>query len=231
MTSPLVLLFDVDGTLIRTGGAGVRAMNRGFEAVMGWPDALHRLSLAGMTDMGIAHLVSRRRGRNLTPEEMESVFARYLDCLREELAAAADFRILPGIREFLEEHRERAEVLLGLGTGNLETGARVKLEHARLFHYFRCGGYGSDAVERAEVLQTGVRRAAALLGGPVPAGQVVIIGDTPLDVRAGRNIGARTLAVATGPFTVAELADSGADGVVESFADRDGVRRFFEKLL
>jgi len=232
MTIPLVLLFDVDGTLIRTGGAGVRAMNRGFQEVMGWPDALGGLSLAGMTDLGIAHAVSRRLcGRELTSAELSAIFDCYLVCLYEELAAATEFRVMPGMREFLDTHRRHPGVLLGLGTGNLEAGARLKLEHAGLFQYFRCGGYGSDALARADVLQAGVRRAEALLGAAVPPERIVVIGDTPLDVNAGRAIGAHTVAVATGPFTVAELGAGGAHCVVETFADQGRLAEFLEKIM
>jgi len=104
----------------------------------------------------------------------------------------------------------------------------LKLEHGRISHFFRFGGFGSDAIERAEVLRAGVRRAEALAGAAVLPERVVIIGDTPLDVRAGKALGARTLAVATGPFAPDALTASGADCVVENFADRTTVARFLE---
>lgn len=230
MTKPWVLLFDVDGTLIRTGGAGIRAMRRGFMEVLGWPDALTNVSLAGMTDMGIAHQEGRRHlGRMLTPEELEAAFARYLVCLREELDAAADFRVLPGVREFLAARHLDPRFLLALGTGNLEAGARIKLEHADLMKFFVCGGYGSDALLRPDVLRAGVRRAEALLGAPVAPERVIVIGDTPLDVAAGQAVGARTLAVATGPFAVEVLRESGASAVAPDLASPEA-EKFFSDL-
>jgi phosphoglycolate phosphatase len=219
MSAPLVLLFDLDGTLVRTGGAGVRAFERGFGEALGWTRALEGLSMAGRTDPGIAQAAAVRRiGRELTGTELEAVFARYLACLPEELAAAPDYRVLPGIREFLEAHRDDPQTRLGLGTGNLETGARIKLERGGLDGYFTFGGYGSDARERPEVLRAAVRRAAERLGVRVTPERVVVIGDTPLDAAAGRAIGARTLCVATGPFDPAALAAGGADVVVQDFS-------------
>lgn len=215
-----VYLFDLDGTLVRTGGAGVRAMSRGFESVMGWSRALESVSLAGMTDPAIAHLISReRRGCDMAPQEMALVFEAYLAFLKEELAAAASYRVLPGIREFLDAESRRPDVLIGLGTGNLEQGARIKLEHGGLSHYFRFGGYGSDACARHEVLIAGVRRAEAAVGESIPPEKFLVIGDTPKDILAGQAIGARTLAVATGPYTPAELDAHQPDAVVAQFDD------------
>jgi phosphoglycolate phosphatase len=224
MPAPLVLLFDLDGTLVRTGGAGVRAFERGFGEALGWPGALDGLSMAGRTDPGIAQAAALRRiGRELTETELGSVFAHYLACLPEELAATPGYRVLPGIREFLEAHARDPLTLLGLGTGNLEAGARLKLVRGGLEGYFTFGGYGSDARERPDVLRAAVRRAEARLGGRVPPERVVVIGDTPLDAAAGRAIGARTLCVATGPFTCAALAAGPADVVVPDFGERKAV--------
>ena len=219
MKSPLLLLFDVDGTLIRTDGAGVRAFNRGFLEVMGWENALGTFSPAGMTDMAIAQRVARWfRGTDLEPEEMRRVFDRYLELLPVELSGSGSgYRVLAGIRPFLEKYSHGGELLIGLGTGNLELGARLKLRHGGLEAFFKFGGYGSDAQNRAELLAVGIGRGEALAGGSIPRERVVVIGDTPLDVAAGHAVGAKTLAVATGPFKVAELKACGPDAVVSDF--------------
>ncbi len=222
-----MFLFDVDGTLIRTNGAGVRAFNRGLQPTLGSDEALADISPAGKTDIGIAQEAARRRlGRELTAGELETVFTRYLACLQEELDRAAGFRVLPGIREFLEARIGEPRTLLGLGTGNLEAGARLKLSRGDLNRFFRFGGYGSDSPDRAELLRLGKARGETLAGRTLAARRVIVVGDTPLDVLAGKAIGARTLAVATGPVSAGQLAVSGADAVLESFADAAGLERF-----
>jgi phosphoglycolate phosphatase-like HAD superfamily hydrolase len=221
-----LLLFDIDGTLIRTDGAGVRAFNFGFLDVMGWPDALSQISPAGMTDLGIAQKVARRfQGQDLTADQTRAVFERYLHRLSEELRLAAGFRVLPGILNFLQRINNRPDFLLGLGTGNLEQGARLKLERGSLNPYFAFGGFGSDSADRVEVLRCGHRRAEERTGRSWPLQQVLIIGDTPLDVAAGRSLGAKTLAVATGPFSQESLRCAGADFVVETFADEQTLQK------
>ncbi len=222
MTLPLLVLFDVDGTLIRTNGAGVRAMNRGFYDVMGWENALGTFSPAGMTDMAIAHRVARWfRGSELTPEEMKLVFDRYLELLPLELAHSEGFRVLPGIQAFLEKYSAAPDMLLGLGTGNLEKGAAIKLTYGKLHSFFRFGGYGSDALERSELLRVGVQRGEALLGTTLPPERVVVVGDTPLDVKAGQALGARTVAVATGPYRVHEFTEFVPDVVLANFNETE----------
>lgn len=228
---PTLLLFDVDGTLIRSGGAGIRAFNGAFEAVMGWKNALGGISPAGMTDSGIAERVARSRlGRAFTAAEQAALFSRYLTDLPKSLDASEKFRVLPGIPEFLKRHHGRPRIWMGLGTGNLETGARIKLEHAGLAHFFDFGGYGSDAVERAEVLRLAAARGAALARRPLSACQVVVIGDTPNDVASGKTIGARTLAVATGPFSVKELSACAPDAAVGTFRASRSLRNFWKIL-
>jgi len=220
MKPKLLLLFDVDGTLIRTDGAGVRAFNKAFLEVMGWENALGTFSAAGMTDMAIAHRVARWfRGSDLEPGEMQLVFERYLALLPVELSAAGNYRVLGGIQPFLEKYSRDADILIGLGTGNLEAGARIKLQHGGLDAFFRFGGFGSDALSRAELLGVGIARGEALAGEPMARERVVVIGDTPLDIAAGRALGAKTLGVATGPFKAAELKAHAPDAVVADFTE------------
>ncbi|MEW6516456.1 MAG: HAD hydrolase-like protein [candidate division FCPU426 bacterium] len=215
-------LFDLDGTLVRTGGAGMQAMEQAFTEVMGWREPLAGISPAGRTDPSIVHEVSeKQRGRGMSEAEMERVFGRYLELLEQTLAAAPAFRVLPGIREFLEQAQARPDTWLGLGTGNLEFGAQLKLKRGGLDGYFRFGGFGSDAVDRVDLLRKAVARGETLRGAPLPPERVIVVGDTPHDVAAGMAIGARTVAVATGPFTPAQLAASKAGLVLADFTEQD----------
>ncbi len=225
MPGPFLLLFDVDGTLLRTDGAGLRAFNRGIEEAMGWTGALAGVSLAGMTDSAIVDSVSRRfQGRPLSAPEREKIYSRYLAALGPELARSEGYRILPGVRDFLRACHGRPHLLLGLGTGNLETGARLKLERGGLNHFFPFGGFGSDAEQREDLLRIAVRRGEARWNRTVPEDHVIIIGDTPRDVSAGKIIGAKTLGVATGPFSEACLREAGADWVFPDLTRSEPLR-------
>lgn len=232
MPAGVFWLFDLDGTLVRTGGAGMQAMEQAFTEIMGWQDPLAGISPAGRTDPSIAHEISGKfRGCDMAPQELERVFGRYLELLAQTLAAAPEFRVLPGIREFLEQAQTWPDTWLGLGTGNLEAGARLKLERGGLNAFFRFGGYGSDAVDRVGMLRVAVSRGEALRGRLGPNGRVIVVGDTPHDVAAGRAIGARTLAVATGPYTQAQLAASGADLVLKDFAERGKLAEWLQSVI
>jgi len=219
---PTVLLFDIDRTLIDNGGAGRRAMERGLEAchpgavAAGWLD----FRLGGLTDRLIVAEALRRGG---VDAPVEPVLEAYLSLLEEELERARDaYVVYPGVRELCEALAGAEGVALGLGTGNVERGARLKLGPGELNRYFAFGGFGSDATERAEVLQIGARRGAGRLGLPPERCRTVVIGDTPRDVAAGLDIGARCVAVATGSYGQGELRDSGAHHVFEGL-DADGV--------
>ncbi len=230
MSEPILWLFDLDGTLIRTHGAGVSAMNRAFLDIMGWKDALDEISPAGLTDPIIANKISGiKRGSDMLPDEMDRVFKLYLEYLKEGMRDA-NYEVMPGIVKFLEEQTGIPGAMLGLGTGNLEAGARLKLEPGDLNRFFPFGGFGSDAMVRSELLSIGVARAESLVGARIPAQRIIIVGDTPHDIKAGRTIGARTLAVATGPFSQAELMKYQPDLVIKDFSDEETVREFVEEI-
>lgn len=229
MPGPLLLLFDVDATLIRTHGAGMRAMEQAFQEVMGWGDFFKGYSPAGMTDPAIADGISeKRRGKVMDGVEKKRVFDRYLALLEMELRLSSEFEVLPGILPFLEKWNEKEHGVLGLGTGNLEEGAKLKLDRANLNQYFKFGGYGSDASIRSEVLEIGKKRGEAYLGYAVDAQHVIVIGDTPHDINAGKAIGARTIAVETGPFDFTQLNAHQPDLVVKDFNDVKAIHAFFE---
>jgi phosphoglycolate phosphatase-like HAD superfamily hydrolase len=215
-----VILFDLDGTLVSTGGAGVRALDSAFLRHQGIRRAMEGVSPAGKTDpLIVVEVFEKKLGRRPAAGEMETLHDSYHEFLAEELARTEGYRVMDGVRAVLDALVGRDDLLLGLGTGNWERGARLKLERAGLNGYFSFGGFGSDAEDRPSVLRAGVRRAEAKLGRAVPPRDVLVIGDTILDVKAGKAIGAVTVAVACGHGREAELRASGPDAYLEDFTD------------
>jgi phosphoglycolate phosphatase-like HAD superfamily hydrolase len=225
-----LLLFDVDQTLISTGGAGVRALNRAFRDHLNLENALEGISPGGKTDPYIVREVFRgRMGADAAMgAEMENILSTYLTYLQDEVDKSETYRVLPGIAEILDDLSNRRNVLVGLATGNIEAGARIKLERGKLNHYFAFGGFGSDSEDRAIL----VRRAAeiaARAGSVIKPADTFVIGDTPRDIEAGNANGFTTIGVATGRYTVEELRHAGAALVMSDFQqDRS---HFFRSTL
>ena len=217
--SPTVVLFDVDGTLITTGGTGRKALERAFERVHGRADACDHFSFAGMTDRAIFRGGLKAIGAEGTEGEIDLLLTSYLAHLEEEVARAPVYRVHDGIVAALDALRELDHVALGLGTGNVETGARTKLERVALNHYFDFGGYGCDAEPRAGLIAAGARRGAERLGVPLAACRLVIVGDTPKDVTAAHANGGACLAVATGGASFEALVEAGAEIVCDDLTD------------
>lgn len=211
---PLVLLFDIDGTLISTGGAGNRAIHRAFAEVHGRADACAHFKFGGMTDRAIAREGLRTIGKSDSADDIEAVLAVYVRLLAEELKTTEGHRVHAGIHAALAAAEARERCAIGLGTGNVEAGARAKLTPVSLHHRFAFGGFGSDHEDRAQLIAIGQARGAERLGLPLRAVRTVVIGDTPKDVSAAHANGAFALAVATGGFSVDELRATGADLVV-----------------
>ncbi|MCX4245604.1 HAD family hydrolase [Paraliomyxa miuraensis] len=214
-TRATILLFDIDGTLLDAHGAGRRAMEAGFLAVTGRADGLAEVRFAGMTDPSIVRAGLRAAGLVEDDGVIASVISAYLERLPAELGAAPP-RVLAGVHAVLEAVTGRAAV--GVGTGNVEAGARAKLDAAGLGPCFGFGGFGSDHEQRAELLRVGARRGAARLGRAMEHCRVVVIGDTPRDVEAARAIEAQSLAVATSHYDEAALREAGATMVVGDLA-------------
>jgi phosphoglycolate phosphatase-like HAD superfamily hydrolase len=208
--TPTVLLFDVDGTLVNAGGAGKRAMAAAFEAVCQAPEAVERLDLRGMTDSAIFRDALRAIGHRSDDGVIARLAERYLSLLPGEIARADRYEVLPGVPGLLEALGGRPELVVGLGTGNLERGARIKLEHGGIDHHFPFGGFGSDHEAREEILRIGAERGAARLGVPLARCRVVVIGDTPRDVEAGLRIGGEVVGVGTGGYPPPRLIELGA---------------------
>jgi len=211
---PTIALFDIDGTLISCGGAGRAAMERAFAERLGRSD-VGSFNYGGMTDRAIVRAATVAAGRHDDDAILDELLGQYLAHLEVELQRQERFRVLPGVVELLDALVTHAHVAIGLGTGNLETGARLKLHRGGLWHRFAFGGYGSDHEDRGRLLAAGASRGAAKLG--VPDARVVVIGDTPRDIHAARAIGAEVIAVATGGFGKSELAS--ADLVVDQLDD------------
>jgi len=213
-----VVLFDIDGTLIDAGGAGRRAMEAGFEAVTRGVDGLRSIRFDGMTDRSIVREGLRAVGQTHDTATVQQVIDAYLERLPCELQEGPP-RILPGVVATLDAVAELGSVAVGLGTGNVETGARTKLRAAALDDRFAFGGFGSDHELRAELLRVGVKRGAARLGRPVEDCQVLVVGDTPRDVAAARAIGASCLAVASSHYDAEALQDADPALVVADLLD------------
>lgn len=229
-----LLLFDVDGTLVLTGGAGVRAMSRAFEAVFGIPSAFRGVPMAGRTDPAILSDALATFSIEPSAEHLADFTAAYLALLQEEIdspvptpAGGTSRRwfkgALPGVSELIGRLTVIDSVFLGLLTGNYRDGARIKLAYFDLWRHFRCGAYGGDASLRHELVPVAMARAAGAGCPAVGLSDVIIIGDTPLDVDAARKAGVNCVAVATGGFDQAALRAAGADIVFENLLDADAV--------
>jgi phosphoglycolate phosphatase len=222
---PKLVLFDIDGTLVLTGGAGVRAMNRACEEVIGplSSSALEGIPVAGRTDWSILHDTMRKIDRDLDEQLFADLRSHYLRYLREEiqLPGRGVKAVMPGVRELLDTLQDRSDVFLGLLTGNFEEGARIKLEHFDLWRYFRCGAFGDDAADRNALVPFALDRAQRCGLSHVAADEIFVVGDTPHDVACALAVGAVPVGVATGSFTVDQLRECGADVVFRDLSDRD----------
>lgn len=207
---PTVLLFDIDGTLLHGGGSGRRAVARVFGERFARREVFDSVRFHGMTDRAIVRGGLERAGLPADEAAIDAVCAAYLAALAEEVPRASEFRVMPGAAALLDALAGRSGVAVGLGTGNLREGARIKLEHARLYHHFAFGGFGCDAEDRAELIRIGAERGARHVNRPVADCRVIVIGDTPKDVAAAQAIGARSLTVETSGFSAADLLASGA---------------------
>jgi phosphoglycolate phosphatase len=210
------VLFDIDGTLLVTGGAGGVAWQRAFEELYGVEADVAEHTDAGMTDPEIVKIVFREAiGREGTPEDRSKAIGAYLKHLPDTVAESDGYRVMPGVEELLDRLIEKG-LLLGLVTGNVEAAAHIKLARGRLNRFFSYGGYGSDSADRTEVTEAALRRGELVAGGSLADGASISIGDTPRDVSAGHGAGIRVIGVATGSYTVDQLEQAGADWALES---------------
>jgi len=225
---PTVLLFDIDGTILLSGGAGRRAFERAFTDVTGSSNVLSEFTFGGMTDHGIARLGLEKLGREVDDRTVQHLFERYLVALADELERTPKFVIMPGVHALVERLTGHAHVALGLGTGNLKRGAEAKLGRAKLWQPFTFGGFGCDHEVRSELIRAGADRGAALLGRPRSECRVVVIGDTVRDVDAAHAIGAECVAVETGGVQHDVLQAAGARVVYRDLTDAEVVDMLLE---
>lgn len=219
MTDRKVVLFDVDGTLIDTGGAGGRSWSHAFRQAFGIDGDIRKFSEVGMTDPVVARQTFEGTlGREPTTDEVIRLMMRYVLRLPEEVASSSGYRVMPGVHQLLQR-LVAADTLLGLVTGNIEGAAHIKISRAGLQRFFLFGGYGSDSAERSDLTRAAIARAEALSGHDIDPSQVLVVGDTPRDVEAAHGAGAIAVGVATGEYSVDELRDGGAEHVLRSFAD------------
>ena len=199
-----VLLFDIDGTLILSGGSGKKSLDIAMAEAFDCKEPVLGVSLHGRTDRGIIRDLLDANSIEPTEENFQKLFSGYFRIL-EEMLVHADGEILPGITDLMHELSSRDDIVLGLLTGNHPHGAKLKLERFDLYRYFQFGGYGHNNADRNEVAQLALDAAIDFLNRPVDPKDVWVIGDTPNDIRCARAIGANAVAVATGTFNLNEL--------------------------
>ena len=225
-----LVLFDIDGTLVLTGGAGLRAMNLALEEVLGHADGLDGIPLAGRTDRAILTEAVRRVDRDLDDALLASLRDRYLAYLAIEIEGPGRGikAVMPGVRDLLARLATHQDAFIGLLTGNFEEGARIKLSHFDLWRYFPCGAFGGDSADRNALVPVALQRARARGLPAIPASDVIVVGDTPHDVACALAVGAVPIAVATGSYSVDQLRQSGAAIVFSDLAD---TAAFMELLI
>lgn len=216
----MLYLFDIDGTLLWSGGAGSRTLERVFHARHGILGAMEGIDCGGKTDeMIVSEMFRRAIGRDPSAAELAEVIAEYEAQLPDELATSARFRLLPAVVETLTEIGALVGRGLGIATGNTAGGARAKLERAGLAGRFHFGGYGCDSAVRSELVAAAIERGRRAVGQQVESERIVVVGDTARDVEAARACGVRVVAVATGHPSREDLEASGPDAVIDTLAE------------
>ncbi len=225
-----LILWDIDGTLIKSHGAGVRAMEKALTKRFGMKVDLSVIDWAGRTDSWITGEVFRHVGLPDTPQNSHDYLEAYLEQLPRELASGQPGVVLPGVLELLETLHRRTDVAQGLLTGNLRRGAELKLTHHRVWHYFEFGAFADDSPRRNDLGPHALRRAKERHAVEFVSDRTFIIGDTPHDIECGKVIGARTIAVATGTFSFDELAAHRPTAVFKDFSDTAAFLRVIDAV-
>jgi phosphoglycolate phosphatase-like HAD superfamily hydrolase len=216
-----LILFDIDGTLLSAGGAPRRAFRRALIEYFGTDGDESRMDFSGKTDPQIVYELMGPAGfgDDRIEERIERLFEHYLKGLERELEGEAGHRLHPGAAEVVASLAQDPRVVLGLVTGNVERGARLKLERFDLWRCFAVGAFGSDHRDRDRLPQIAIERACRLTGGHFAGGDAVVVGDTPADVQCARAVGALAVAVATGRPTRDELEAARPDVLLESLEE------------
>lgn len=224
-----LILFDIDGTLVLTGRAGMRAMNRACQDLVQGDEPMAGVTFAGRTDWSILEDILRKHGQTMDEALLAELRDRYVWHLAEEIhrPGTGVKDVMPGIRELLDALHQREDAALALLTGNFIEGARIKLEYFDLWRYFPCGAFGGDASNRNDLVPIARARARECGIPDIEPANVLVVGDTPNDVECALVAGATPIAVATGGFSVDQLRASGAEIVFEDLSD---TAKFLELL-
>jgi phosphoglycolate phosphatase len=218
VNKPVAVLFDVDETLVHTGGSGARSWSAAFEKLYGVTADIGQHTSAGETDPQVARETFRGvLGRDPRADELDNIYAHYLLHLAEDIWTSEQYKVLPGAEQILVRLGE-AGVILGLVSGAMEGAARTKLMPANLNRFFLFGAYGSDSPDRAELTTLAVEKAARL-HDPLTPDEVYVVGDTPRDIAAAKAAGAISVGVASGHYSTDELGEAGAIHVLSSLED------------
>ena len=208
------VVFDIDGTLLTTGGAGAKAWARAFHDEFGVDADIEDYTEGGMPDHDVCKSTFEGvMGRTPTEREIATLIPTYVGHLWDTIEESDAYRVMPGVPELLLRLRSLG-LLLGITTGNVESAAHIKLSRGQLNHHFTFGGYGSDSPDRGVLTRTAIERGQRMLGSPLLPEHVIVVGDTPRDVAAARFANAIAVAVATGHFTVEQLAVTSPDHVL-----------------
>ena len=222
MNDRRLLLFDIDGTLITSGGAGEWALRDAMKTRFGIDEDLGGILLAGATDKKIAVAMLEKHGLTPSAENITALLDEYLSHLETRMPKH-DGRILPGMIELLEVLAKREEAVLALLTGNVVRGAEIKLTHYGVWHHFEFGAFADDHHDRNELGKFARARAHDRHGIEFSPEKIYVIGDTPRDIECGRAIGAKTVAIATGHYSFEELAEHTPDFLFQDFSETNRV--------
>jgi len=219
MERPVAILFDIDGTLISSGGAGARSWDWAFRELHGVPADIGAFTDSGMTDPEVGRLTfASVIGREPSPQELWTLIGGYLDRLPHEVRTSKGYKVLPNVEKTLQ--RLTADrIPLGITSGAVEAAAHIKLSRAGLNRYFSFGGYGSDSADRVRLTRRALERGDEVLGKTLHAPRVLVVGDTPSDIDAAHGVGAVGVGVATGKFSAAELEAAGSEHVLASLRE------------
>jgi len=222
MIKTKLVLFDIDGTILWSGGAGEKALRIALKDRFGRDDDLAKIEIAGNTDSSIARQIFALHGIEATPENLTEFLDGYLHHL-QELLPRTEGHLLPGIVDLLEKLRERPHVALALLTGNLSRGAELKLSHYGVWHFFEFGAFADDHHDRNKLGAFARARARDAHGGEFPCESIFVLGDTPHDIACGRAFGAKTVGIATGTYTREQLAKCNPDFLFDDLSETDHI--------
>ena len=226
MQKKRLLLFDIDGTLINSGGAGIEALKRALKERFKIEDDLEDIEIAGMTDSGIIISILNKHKIPANAENVTAFLDSYVHFLSHELPRRKG-KLLPGVLELLEKLKARKHVVLALLTGNVSRGAQLKLGHYGVWHFFEFGAFADDHTDRNRLGSFAQARAKEKHGREFTSAEIDVIGDTPRDIACGKALGARTIAVATGTWNREKLAEHKPDILIDDFSD---VERLIDTL-